>query len=426
MEAGAGSMPRFLFYFRKQPMTDNNIIPMPIPLAKLAQQLRDDVAATIAIHAQWVESMLQLGVHLREARERFPSDNAFGHWLIDENIGLSDNDRACLIKMASEPEVFRGVLIEQTDALHADTLYRKYSNRFGKLPKPTPPPTLPAEQAPIASPEPEKVDSAKSEPPQSSPTLSPPPRPRDTLPKTGKASPLRTLPNADLVYAHIRNHKGRSNLAEIVKHKKTRGFWNLLIESIELGIFGEPYDDEVANPVRILVPALPSRALPRLDLLNPSNYWIVRELLFPLLLEKPDLKVAPHLLEKELENRRRAREEQARQQDQLAKHKQQVVPGNEQRIVAYGEPLWPPIGDLGPRFSYKELCHACWYARYFLGIARKDWRPLEVAMAARHLTKYLEPLLPGFVAAVRAIFNAYEANPEGETIFPITPVNFGY
>jgi hypothetical protein len=61
-----------------------------------------------------------------------------------------------------------------------------------------------------------------------------------------------------------------------------------------------------------------------------------------------------------------------------------------------------------------------------MGIAQKEWRPLETAMAARHLTKYIFPLLPGFVTAVRAIFNAYEANPDGETIFPLIPVNFAY
>jgi hypothetical protein len=46
-------------------------------------------------------------------------------------------------------------------------------------------------------------------------------------------------------------------------------------------------------------------------------------------------------------------------------------------------------------------------------------------MAGRHLTKYLEPVQPGFVAAVRAIFNAYEDHPDGEKQFPPIPVNFG-
>src|SRR6516225_4655837 len=75
--------------------------------------------------------------------------------------------------------------------------------------------------------------------------------------------------------------------------------------------------------------------------------------------------------------------------------------------------------------GYRELCHACWYVGYFLGIARPGWKPTETAMAGRHLTKYVEPVQPGFVAAIRAIFNAYEDHPDGEKQFPPIPVNFG-
>ena len=52
------------------------------------------------------------------------------------------------------------------------------------------------------------------------------------------------------------------------------------------------------------------------------------------------------------------------------------------------------------------------------------WKPTETAMAGRHLAKYIEPVQPGFVAAVRAIFNAYEDHPNGEKQFPPIPVNF--
>jgi hypothetical protein len=41
------------------------------------------------------------------------------------------------------------------------------------------------------------------------------------------------------------------------------------------------------------------------------------------------------------------------------------------------------------------------------------------------LTKYVEPLRPGFAAAVRAIFNAYEDKPTGEMRSPPPPINFG-
>jgi hypothetical protein len=50
---------------------------------------------------------------------------------------------------------------------------------------------------------------------------------------------------------------------------------------------------------------------------------------------------------------------------------------------------------------------------------------IEPRRDRRHLAKYIEPVQPGFVAAVRAIFNAYEDHPNGEQQFPPIPVNFG-
>jgi GAF domain len=58
-----------------------------------------------------------------------------------------------------------------------------------------------------------------------------------------------------------------------------------------------------------------------------------------------------------------------------------------------------------------------------IDLASSSWGPN--AMAGRHLAKYIEPVQPGFVAAVRAIFNAYEDHPNGEKEFPPIPVNFG-
>jgi hypothetical protein len=67
---------------------------------------------------------------LREARERFPSNNAFGVWLAQEEIDVSHDDRAAFIEMAAEPDVLRDVLIEQTDTFRAKTILRKHTDRF--------------------------------------------------------------------------------------------------------------------------------------------------------------------------------------------------------------------------------------------------------------------------------------------------------
>ena len=169
---------------------------------------------------------------------------------------------------------------------------------------------------------------------------------------------------------------------------------------------------------RVLLPWLPVRSFNGLSLKDLYSLKLVREL-FPLLRERPELRETPHLVEREFNARRRAIEEDARRKSKLDEHKAKVQAGTmtagEQPIVAFGEPLWPPQrSDLTSPYSYKELCHACWFVGYFLGIARPGWKPTETAMAGRHLAKYIEPVQPGFVAAVRAIFNAYEDHPNGE------------
>ena len=182
--------------------------------------------------------------------------------------------------------------------------------------------------------------------------------------------------------------------------------------------------------VRVLLPWLPQRSFAGFHLKNPLTHKLVREVLFPMLRERSELRGTPHLVEREFEIRRRAIEEAARRQSKLDEHKAKVQAGavaaGEQPIIAFGEPLWPPQRpDLTLPYSYGELCHACWFVGYFLGIARPGWKPTETAMAGRHLAKYIEPVQPGFVAAVRAIFNAYEDHPNGEKQFPPIPVNFG-
>ena len=246
-----------------------------------------------------------------------------------------------------------------------------------------------------------------------------------------RRSAISSLPNADLVNAHFVDSHTKAAIAKIARTPKGRPAWALLIEAIETGLFGSPSTIYTTNPtIRVLLPWLPPRAFDDFFLKDPYAQKMARDVLFPMLRERPELHEMPHLVEREFQARRRAIEEAARRQSKLDDHKAKIEAGaiaaGEQPIIAFGEPLWPPQRpDLTSPYTYKELCHACWFAGYFLGIARPGWKPTETAMAGRHLAKYIEPVQPGFVAAVRAIFNAYEDHPDGEKQFPPIPVNFG-
>jgi hypothetical protein len=110
------------------------VIPM---LNVMAQRIRVAYERAERGRQEWIEGTLELSVALAETRARFPADRDFSRWLSDNELDkIGRDDRAALIAMADDLEIFRGVLIEQTDMLHADTLWRKYQNRFRKLPKP--------------------------------------------------------------------------------------------------------------------------------------------------------------------------------------------------------------------------------------------------------------------------------------------------
>jgi hypothetical protein len=71
-----------------------------------------------------------LAAALAEAKGRFPSHKDFSVWLASNEIDISGNDRAALISMAANLEVFRNVLIEQTGNAFAQHHLAKASPPF--------------------------------------------------------------------------------------------------------------------------------------------------------------------------------------------------------------------------------------------------------------------------------------------------------
>jgi hypothetical protein len=411
-------------------MTDN-IVQMPTPLSTLGKQLREDIAAVETFHSQWVESMLRLGAHLHEARDRFPSDDtAFGHWLVDEKVDLGPKDRAALIAMAADPNIFRMVLIEQTDVLHANTIWQKYRQRFEihfKAPPAGTSSEIPPETAKQTgdlsdAPDPTR---AQSESKDESVALSRA-KPRDG---GGTKWKLRKYPDADLVFAHVTRAQTRSALAKIVSAKGGRAVWELLVEAIKLGHYGPPSTGNERPNLRMILPWVPPGSFAdSIEIKTQDGRKYVRDIIFPLLAQKPELKQDPSNFGKAVARRRYETEEELRKTRQMEHHasvvaKHQFQPG-EQEVVAYGTPMWPLEYSLG--YTYEELKHACWYANFFLNsIARRDWSVVSAGMMGRHLIKWIGPIAPGVTTAIKQIFSAYELNPKGECKFPMTPVNFG-
>jgi hypothetical protein len=428
---------------------NNKIIDMPTPMSVLVDRVRAGHQRAEWGGQEWIEGVLEMASAMHEARDRLHNDDRrLGIWTIENEIDFfNQDDRNALINMGAHLELAR-IVLEETQRRCFQLIWREEMKPRleGKI---TPLEvrgvvismsrsamrddqfsTLTPERPEIAAGEMEKVEPAIPQKAEPTPT----PKldlPRKEFRKRGRPAAFASLPDADLVNAHMLEKQARVEFGKFVRTPKGRPAWALLIESIETGLYGPPTraDSTTSMTVRVLLPWLPRRSFAGFHLKNPLTHKLVREVLFPMLRERPELRETPHLVEREFNARRRAIEEEARRKSKLEEHNAKIQAGviaaGEQPIIAFGEPLWPPQRpDLTPPYTYKELCHACWFVSYFFGIARPGWKPTETAMAGRHLAKYIEPVLPGFVAAVRAIFNAYEDHPDGQKQFPPIPVNF--
>jgi hypothetical protein len=410
-----------------------DIIPTPyLRKARMRQALDEWRAAS----EQWIEKTITLALELKAVRDECHSNQEFSVWLAENDCDdLSKNTRAALINIAEHLELSREVL-QITDRRSVELIWDKeikpkIAATSSERSEDDVIPIHSAESPQNVPQEPERIETAIPKDAECKPEKSDLPR-RPLHKGHGRRSPLKGLHDAELVNAHMLEKQARAEFGKFVRTPKGRPAWALLIESIETGLYGPPTraDSTTSMTVRVLLPWLPQRSFAGFHLKDPLTRKLVCEVLFPMLRERPELRETPHLVEREFNARRRAIEEDARRKSKLDEHKAKIQAGamaaGEQAIVAFGEPLWPPQRpDLTSPYSYKELCHACWFVGYFLGIARPGWKPTETAMAGRHLAKYIEPVQPGFVAAVRAIFNAYEDHPNGEQQFPPIPVNFG-
>lgn len=89
--------------------------------------------------ASWVDKSLALMEALREGRERFPSDRAFGAWLTESGHDHWKKDaRAALIGLAADPLQARE-LLTKTDRRSYELIWREEKRRFRNAPIPAKP-----------------------------------------------------------------------------------------------------------------------------------------------------------------------------------------------------------------------------------------------------------------------------------------------
>ena len=443
-------------------MNDDNVINMPTPLTVLADKLRAAYAREKTTRAAWIDAMLDVANLLVEARDRFQSNQDFSVWLMTNDLDeYGKNDRAALINIGREARLARMVMEEgQSDSVRL--IWEEMQKRIawaaertelvrvpnaGNTPSKGTPSESPAVSAAKVEIEPEPDPESETATIEVAQPIDPP---AEELP-VGRGIIKRALvdtPHAALLAEYFTHRNAQGALARLFK---TRGqgadLRDLVVESIRGGFFGPPTEytprhDETQPNLRLVLPWMKNRSFcSRFNLLRPSERAELREIMFPLMQEDPQLKdpANEYLLVPLFERRRKSIEEERRRQllaaDAMAKVQRAAAQPDSSAAtttvyIAYGTPLWPlPRDDIKALYTFAELEAACNFSRFLMGQLRepdgRPAKPLSMKIIANHLIKYARPLYPGFADAVSAFFDAYVANPEGESKMPRVPINMG-
>jgi hypothetical protein len=413
-------------------MTDNNVVLMPTPLNVLAAQLREDIATTIRLHDRWVDSMLRLAARLREARERFQSNNAFGHWLVDEAIGLSENDRACLIKMGEEPEIFRGILIEQTDALHANTIYRKYESRFGIDSKTTTEPAKPSEPPEV----PVVAEKTETPPTSEAPVLVGTPDAKSAQPLK-RTSPLFNLPRADEIAAIFLDANTRSLIGKAVKSRGGKAIWELVLTALDGGLLAPNSREFRVLTLNLLFPSATRGYVTRFDLTNQAQRKEIATKLLPAMIACRDQLFAdPGNVQQIIEGyyKQRADETKAAAEEARIAKAMATLASGQQELRMFGKILWPRLDPGQGEYDYDQIRCAIWtfhdldtWNEQVNGDNGVASRAIRIRLSTKWYSEYL--LRNGRDNQMRVVFRLvsyltrlFEHNPQGECKMPIYPL----
>jgi hypothetical protein len=240
-------------------MTDN-VVSMPTPMNVLADKIRSAFHRTERGRFEWIEGTLELAVLLSEARERFPSNTPFSHWIIDAELeDINYNDRAALIHMADNLQLAR-VVLEETERLSWQLIWEKeikprLPSARKMLPEPaniSEPPVLAAPAQPIDHPaapkSPEQIAGQKIA--------------QFTAPAKSKLRDLLKPNAAEVLLTHFKSTRMFATLSQDGRNQKS---CVTLLNYLAERCVQPDYPDELFTvstwTIRLLYPHLPQKLL---------------------------------------------------------------------------------------------------------------------------------------------------------------------
>jgi hypothetical protein len=367
----------------------------------------------------WIEKTLTLASELYAARQECgDNDRNFGMWLFDNGCDdLGRDARAALINLGKHSALSRQMM-ERSPSRSVELLWDQVKQHLSESSdRSSTPETTISSAKPTDLPK--KTETAPNPSPAKVPAI---------------ADPLgamidRKLPKAEIVCGSVLDPRARQTLVHLVKHHRKAGLrvWELLIQSIESGVFGPPIErayfttragsDDFPVGLRILIPWFSKRL--HLNLLKSEVAEFVGKVLLPAIAADRDRFLTnPDALDEAFIRSIRTRHEnemRAKAGPRLPTIKKESPP-QEYPIIAYGTPLWPRADDL----TFDEVRHAVWFFDFLVKHYR-DRAPGSARIATSHLLKFIFGRQSGWDRAVRLVIQAYEKNPDGETRCELPP-----
>jgi hypothetical protein len=118
-------------------MTDENVVPIPSLLDRLAKKLKGYLTQDAANRLEWIAIQEGICQTLVEARNQFTANIEFSRWLDANGFDVvNENTRAAAIAMGREPEALRKCL-KETERKSLHTIYKFDFPRVGNVSKTT-------------------------------------------------------------------------------------------------------------------------------------------------------------------------------------------------------------------------------------------------------------------------------------------------
>jgi hypothetical protein len=408
-------------------MTDtDNIIPMPTPLAVLADRIRSAHGRTERGRQEWIEGTLELAAALAEARARFTSDQKFSHWIVDATLeDISHQDRAALIRMAGDLAATRQVL-EETQRNSWRLVWEKeieprFTNAGNPViepPNAANPPSIPASAPQVAS------------------EIASPPPPVKPL---SKRSPFYGKKRANDVAAVYLSVDARADIGRVVNAPGGKEVWSLILTAIDAGFLTPTETEFTSATLCILFPRGDRTYCRRFNLANAKDRQQVIARIMPAALANQDaVLAAPGQLEQIVAaywQRRQdvAREAAARERVSAAL---QAMPADQREVFMFDTRLWPRVDPQHGEYDYDQLCAACWYfvdLDAWLSGSISGKSPGSRAIITRLSTRWMQEYIDRSYSVeargkikkvyqiVQLIAGLLERNPEGRCVVPPTP-----